>query len=652
MTATETDAAARAAAARPTLIDFALESLPAMRLPTACFCFERRAGVARAARPLAALHADGRAGHAARPRGRLRAARSTSTSSHAVDVARARRRGDLTPGDIGLMLWIDARRGGGRGEELAERLDAALDDAGGLPARLGMELGWIVTGLAHHAAGGRERGGRAPAAPRRSTSCSCTTAPRARLFRHFGAAGWRRRFPNFATQIYSVLALLDGRAATASTIGRSTRRAPPPTGCSGIQLAGRRLAVALRRRARHRRRALRGLLRAPGRDGADGAARAAGRSPATRATSTPWPAGCAGSTGATSSGPTWSTATTGSSCARSAAAAAPTALWLAAKTGASLAGLPTPRLDGAADRAQPDRPAVPLRLGARGVVRPRGRPARRGRGMTEGPTAIDVVVVAYNSRDTLRDCVEPLAELPWVARDRGRQRVPGRLGRRRRRPPGRGHPRRRATAASRTAATSARPRARASSCCCSTRTRASTPRASTALVGALRADASLGAVGPRTLDDDGRARVEPAALPAAALDVRAGALPPAARPARRAGRDEVIRDRGAYERPGTPDWVSGACLLLRRAALEAAGGLDEGFFLYSEETDLCRRMRHAGLGRRLRSAAPPRATWAAPRRRATRRSGSGRRAASATPASTAAALVGALEAARRRARRA
>ena len=50
------------------------------------------------------------------------------------------------------MLWIDARREGGRGAELAERLDAALAANGGLGARLGMELGWIVTGLSYHVA--------------------------------------------------------------------------------------------------------------------------------------------------------------------------------------------------------------------------------------------------------------------------------------------------------------------------------------------------------------------------------------------------------------------------------------------------------------------------------------------------------------------
>ena len=47
-------------------------------------------------------------------------------------------------------------------------------------------------------------------------------------------------------------------------------------------------------------------------------------------------------------------------------------------------------------------------------------------------------------------------------------------------------------------------------------------------------------------------------------------------------------------RPGTPDWLSGSCVLMRRAALDDVGGLDEGFFLYSEETDLFRRLRDRG----------------------------------------------------------
>lgn len=58
--------------------------------------------------------------------------------------------------------------------------------------------------------------------------------------------------------------------------------------------------------------------------------------------------------------------------------------------------------------------------------------------------------------------------------------------------------------------------------------------------------------------------------------------------------DEVIRDPSAYGRPATVEWVSGACFLVRRSALEEVGGLDEGFFHYSEDMDLCARMRKAG----------------------------------------------------------
>ena len=41
------------------------------------------------------------------------------------------------------------------------------------------------------------------------------------------------------------------------------------------------------------------------------------------------------------------------------------------------------------------------------------------------------------------------------------------------------------------------------------------------------------------------------------------------------------------------DYVGGACLLARRAAIDEVGGLDEGYFMYSEEIDWCWRMRQA-----------------------------------------------------------
>jgi len=42
------------------------------------------------------------------------------------------------------------------------------------------------------------------------------------------------------------------------------------------------------------------------------------------------------------------------------------------------------------------------------------------------------------------------------------------------------------------------------------------------------------------------------------------------------------------------DWLSGACLMVRRAAVEQVGEMDERFFLYCEELDWCRRMKGAG----------------------------------------------------------
>ena len=42
------------------------------------------------------------------------------------------------------------------------------------------------------------------------------------------------------------------------------------------------------------------------------------------------------------------------------------------------------------------------------------------------------------------------------------------------------------------------------------------------------------------------------------------------------------------------DWVSGACMLIRRADLDAVGGLDERYFMYNEDVDLCVELKQRG----------------------------------------------------------
>jgi GT2 family glycosyltransferase len=53
-------------------------------------------------------------------------------------------------------------------------------------------------------------------------------------------------------------------------------------------------------------------------------------------------------------------------------------------------------------------------------------------------------------------------------------------------------------------------------------------------------------------------------------------------------------DQAAYAQERDADWLVGAVLILRREAVAEVGGFDERFFMYSEEADLCRRIRNAG----------------------------------------------------------
>ena len=207
-------------------------------------------------------------------------------------------------------------------------------------------------------------------------------------------------------------------------------------------------------------------------------------------------------------------------------------------------------------------------------------------------TSVDIVVVAYQSRDRLRECVQPLLGLEDVqvivadnaSPDRGIE-----------------------TIADLDVTCLRLPRNGGFAHGCNAGWTAGhgeyvlllNPDATIdaaslhALVAVLDGDATVGAVAPRIVDGDGHREASLRRFPrlrstyAQALFLHR-LLP------RAAFTDELVQDAGAYERPWSPEWVSGACILLRRRALEELGGLDDGFFLYCEDIDLCRRLADHG----------------------------------------------------------
>jgi N-acetylglucosaminyl-diphospho-decaprenol L-rhamnosyltransferase len=116
------------------------------------------------------------------------------------------------------------------------------------------------------------------------------------------------------------------------------------------------------------------------------------------------------------------------------------------------------------------------------------------------------------------------------------------------------------------------------------------PGAVAALTGALARDPALGAVGPRIERPDGSrypsARSFPSLVDAAGHGF-IGLISTRNRWSARYLRTE-------QEGPGPADWVSGACVAVRRAAWDEVGGFDESFFMFMEDVDLCWRLRRAG----------------------------------------------------------
>jgi GT2 family glycosyltransferase len=105
----------------------------------------------------------------------------------------------------------------------------------------------------------------------------------------------------------------------------------------------------------------------------------------------------------------------------------------------------------------------------------------------------------------------------------------------------------------------------------------------------MDADPRLGAVGPRLLNTDGT------------LQAWCFPAPTLGREVWRMFHLDAIRCVGIYDMerwdwsaPRQVDTVPGTCFLVRRNALAQVGLLDEDYFIYSEEVDLCQRLRRGG----------------------------------------------------------
>ncbi len=108
----------------------------------------------------------------------------------------------------------------------------------------------------------------------------------------------------------------------------------------------------------------------------------------------------------------------------------------------------------------------------------------------------------------------------------------------------------------------------------------------------MEAHRRVGIIGPRILNEDGSLQGSARAFPdfSTAFFGRSSLwtrLAPDNRLSRRNVLDRRLCDGGSFS---PVDWVSGACMFVRRDAVRDVGGLDERFFLYWEDADWCRRM--------------------------------------------------------------
>jgi N-acetylglucosaminyl-diphospho-decaprenol L-rhamnosyltransferase len=106
------------------------------------------------------------------------------------------------------------------------------------------------------------------------------------------------------------------------------------------------------------------------------------------------------------------------------------------------------------------------------------------------------------------------------------------------------------------------------------------------------ADATIGCVGPHLHNPDGTEYPTGRRFPSVFVGALHAALGtvwadnPATKRYHMTGVDRTV--------PVQVDWVSGACMCVRRTAWDAVGGFDDGYFMYAEDMDLCLRIARAG----------------------------------------------------------
>ena len=110
----------------------------------------------------------------------------------------------------------------------------------------------------------------------------------------------------------------------------------------------------------------------------------------------------------------------------------------------------------------------------------------------------------------------------------------------------------------------------------------------------LREHVEAGIVAPRLLNPDGSLQLSCRRFPTFSVALfNRYSLFTRLFPHNRYSRQYLLSD-WQHDSISEVDWVSGACLMVRRSILERIGLLDEGYFMYIEDVDLCQRVHRAG----------------------------------------------------------